>query len=275
MAKPTFDWIVRGQVSQREFFKQRASIRDLFEESCGIGDEGFWTTFTSDFHIDRILFLYTHANDPQPSGFVAIKQGYRCQSDQDRPGYANCSYRNADTWYIELICANNADGVKGKGGWLLDEVKRAAQAQGVNYITLSALPYVVTYYYQKGFKVTMDPKCYEPQELSKLASTIRAHVASGAYAKKAKGDPLDAPFHDPKFVKFLTAAIARGFTQNRHMLEGRYVGQEQKRKLMNARDGIYMTLCLKNRTMEIEPTPPPLRRSARLAKPSQTGTGKL
>lgn len=276
MVTPLFKWIVRHQVSRREFFKYRQAIREWFEESCGIGDDGFWKGFIADFHIDRLLFLYLDESDTKPVGFVAIKQGYRCVPDPKRAGYSVCSYKNSDTWYIELICAHNADGIKGKGGWMLDEVKRAAKASHIDYITLSALPYVITYYYQKGFQVTMDPKCYEPQALTTLAEDLRQHVASGQYAKKAKGDPLQAPFRDPKFVKFLLEAIARGFTRNRQKLRNTYLAKDEQKEVMNAVDGVFMTLCLRNQTMELEPVKArkskskvsnqPLRRSARLSR---------
>lgn len=273
MVQPVFKWIVRGKVSQREFFKHRQAIRERFEESCAIGDDGFWKGFISDIHIDRLLYVYLSKEDKTPVGFVAIKQGFRCVADPKREGYSLCSYRNSNAWYIELICADNTDGIKGKGGWMLDEVKRAAQAEGIDYLTLSALPYVVTYYYQKGFQVTMDPKCYEPQALTAIADELQKHIASGQYAKKAKGDPLQAPFRDPKFIKFLTEAVAHGLTRNRQKLGHAYLAEDERKVAMNAVDGVYMSLCLRNRTMEIQPvtrtrskSTQPLRRSERIKK---------
>ncbi len=248
MSAPTFQWYQRGLAPT--FDRTLAFIRDQFRETCGIGSHEFWQNFVDNDKINLILTLRTGPKQTV-TGFVAIKKGYRCIPDVTKPGFSICSYDHDDTWYIELICAQShqMDGIKGKGGWLLDEVRQKATSEGIQFITLSALPYVVTYYYDRGYRLSMDVNCKEPAELTMLAKRIREKMTEGKFGVP-NVEPLHQPFHDSDFIEFLKLAVTKGFTSNRHMFEGEYLAETQTDVEENAVDGVYMTLCLPKREFE-------------------------
>lgn len=167
---------------------------------------------------------------------MAIKEGYRCEKDPTTQK-VTCSYDHNDTWYVELVCSSG----KGVGLKMFTELKNRADMENISYITLSALPRVVMYYYDKlNFRFTMDRNCYEERKLSKIASALREHLTG----RRRQGLKTD-PFTDTVFVSFLIQAVSEGLGMSRNY------GQNC-RGARCAEDGVYMTLCLQDSTMNIE-----------------------
>ena len=261
-----FQWYNRAEMKALDFGRRLTAIAVNFQQSCNIGSDDYWRNFTRNNKITRLLELYTtsaNSSIPAWTGFVAIKEGYRCYPHPNRPGYAVCTYDNEDSWYVELICATShkEDGVKGKGAALLEEVKRQAIQEDKQYITLSALPYVIFYYYEKGYRLTMNVDCVEDAQLTEIASYIRQLMKTQGAFKYGEKD-VEAPFRDPIFVELLKRAVTLGLGANRQIIEGEEQGTCRPLERC-AEDGIFMTLCLREREFQLlaqQPnTPMPLQ----------------
>lgn len=274
-----FVWVERPRRgSHREFGQLLSKIRTEFGVICGIGSDSYWKRFQRDVHITMVVLLQTRADEHHPyqtTGFAAIKPGYGCRlaprlSTPQGAAFSICTYQHPTTWYVELICAKSgANGVSGQGGLLLNEVERVARENGAERLALSALPYVVMFYYQKGFRLTMDVSGHEDAKLKAMAESIRAHLQD--YRFKT----VDDAFESPEFVKFLRRAVTLGLGANRQVSR-----ETQGHKRFDcqyescAEDGVYMTLFLGDKEMQFTPAPPKPRRSARIAEQRQRSNNK-
>jgi len=236
----SFVWVTREQ-SRREFGEILRQIEYNFRRSCNIGQNHYWTNFVRNTGISRVLMLYDHN---EWTGFVAIKEGFQCFPDAKESGAAECTDTNP-SWYIELICAHSDGGIKGRGTAMIEEVTKAAQRFGMRFITLSALPYVIMWYYQLGFRLTLDVACSEPSELEQLAQLMRDKL------KRFRSD--QEAFEDEDFVNFLRRAVAYGLGAKRLKYKNASTGCDSVNKPEDcAGDGIYMTLCIPEKTFEIQ-----------------------
>jgi hypothetical protein len=240
-------WVVRGHNNHREFRQNLIDIHDAFKYTCSqVGTDEYWQTFMSNPNITRILKL-TNLSDNVWSGFVAIRDGYRCFPIPDKPGYSECSYGHK-SWYVELICADNSDGLQGRGSEMMQEVIRSAVEHGQQYVCLSALPYVIMWYYKQGFRLTMDASCVEPRDLQELASDIKRYL-------KIRGKPFvddKEVFEDKDFVNFLRKAVAHGLGANRMKYKNQMSGCDDILTETCAEDGVYMMICLEDKTFEFQ-----------------------
>lgn len=236
-----FLWVVRDPQNESDFFRLLNDIHKNFKGICNLGVASYWNNFKKSETISRILLL-KESGDAW-TGFAAIHDGYQCFPDLKEPGTAVCTDGNR-SWYVELICAKTDDGVKGRGSAMIDAIKRAAEADGREYVTLSALPYVVMWYYNQGFRLTLDSSCAEPPELTALAARIRDE-------RKRFTSDKDA-FSDPTFVTFLKRAVAFGLGANRHKYKNEMSGCDEKEPEDCASDGVYMTLCLPKKSFEFQ-----------------------
>jgi hypothetical protein len=233
-----FEWVERKSAG-RDFSSMLSKIEQEFQNECKLGTDDYWMNFRRNLSITRLLLMY---EDREWTGFVAIKEGYQCFPDRV-PGSGVCSGGHA-SWYIELICAKSSNTVKGRGSAMIGEVTRKAIEQGQEYVTLSALPYVIMWYYGLGFRLTMDTSCAEPAALTELAASIRQAKARFANDNEA--------FSNPEFLNFLRTAVTFGLGSRRMRSENLLpVGCNTLEEC--AVDGIYMTLCLPKKTMELSP----------------------
>lgn len=261
MSTFNFVWHTREK-ERREFSQLLMTIAFTFRDICGIGSNTFWKDFQANVKINRVLELYTAMDDNKEmdyrSGFVAIKEGYQCVPHPNRKGYALCTYGNPKTWYIDLICSKN-DMIKGKGVAMLEEVRREAIANNIEYITLSALPYVILYYAKVGFQLTMDTSCVEDTELHALSQKIMSNLKK--YQYKSINDPFEQ--NDEDFMNLLKLAVVNGLAHGRQSTGSFKV--DECDGVDCTTDGVYMTLCLPKKTYEFFGEPPSKRR--RLAPP--------
>ena len=251
-----FAWHTRAEEGNREFSRLLTSITFQFQNVCGIGDAKYWRNFTNNTKITRVLEIFSASDPTQPpsrTGFVAIKDGYQCRPHPNKKGYSMCSYNN-NSWYVELICSVS-DNVPGKGTALLTEVKNAAIKAGVEYITMSALPYVIFFYAKLGYQLTLDANCIENEQLKMMATRIRTRLRELNY--KSMDDPFER--RDEEFIEFLKMCVAQGLAYSRQESADHKSVDCQDEEC--AVDGIYMTLCLPKKTYEFNiwsqvPTPP-------------------
>jgi hypothetical protein len=241
-------------VGPEAFYQELVDVVRRFKTTCAIGTERYWKGLMRNQHLTHVVKCWNSASQDSASqdrgqrpwqseawkGFVLIKAGYQCFPDQKQAERAYCTYDNPEAWYIELICSM-ADGVKGRGQALIHEVVRQATAQGLRYLTLSALPYVIMYYYQLGFRLTLDTTGVEDPELSVLAAELRA-------AKKVFRTQREA-FEDEAFVHFLVKAVARGLSMKR------VYEKHNSNPLDDATDGIYMIMNLPKASLVLQRRP--------------------
>ena len=242
----SLQWIVRNNENGREFRQHLIDIHDNFKYVCNVGTDSYWQKFMNNYNISRILKLTNLSNNVW-SGFVAIKDGYRCFPDVEKPGYGKCTYKNK-SWYVELICADNSDGLLGRGSEMMQEVIRSAVEHKQEYVCLAALPYVIMWYYKQGFRLTMDASCVEPHDLTELASDIKRQI-------RIRGKPFanDAEvFEDRDFVNFLKKAVAHGLGANRMRHNGKMTGCDEDQPETCAEDGVYMMICLEDKSFEFQ-----------------------
>ncbi len=112
--------------------EQTPEFKQLLRQLCGqgFGADTFWDNLKFD------LVVVATCNEAQV-GFTLITKGFRIQEN-------NTIVQNADdSWYIELMCG------PGTGQPQMTFIKEAAKAQGVQWLSLSALYHKVTYYYEK------------------------------------------------------------------------------------------------------------------------------
>lgn len=238
------EWIVRTPENGRQFRQVLIDIHDNFKYTCNIGSDEYWQKFMNNHRITRILKLTT-LNNGVWSGFVAIKDGFQCFPAPDRPGYGMCTYKN-QSWYVELICADNSDDLPGRGSEMMQEVIRSAVEHEQKYLCLSALPYVIMWYYRQGFRLTMDTSCVQSAKLHDLAEDIRRRK------KRFAND--DEAFADPEFVNFLRVAVAQGLGANRLLYNGKQQSpcEADDGSEKCAQDGVYMMICLSDKSFEFQ-----------------------
>jgi len=229
-----FEWIVQSDVGRRDFLNLLGDIHQQFYETCELGDDRYWGRFRRDLTLTRILKYYDETEDGSRgpwTGFVAIRDGYQCFATPD-PSRAKCTLGN-ESWYIELICAVSGGG---RGPKLMAEVMEAGEDSNIRYLTLSALPRVMMWYHRLGFKFTLDTSCTEDQRLSDLADDLRR------VRRNSKGDDF---FDSSEMADFLRLAVASGLGMKRNR------GETCDDDVSCAEDGIYMVMCLPEKTMQV------------------------
>ena len=245
-----FEWTRRPHGSQREFYNLLNSIEIEFRyDHCNLGDAGYWRRLKQNLHITAAVEMFVmEGNRKDRAGFALIKEGFQCFPDPNNPGFSHCTYDNP-CWYVDLICTKS-EGMKGKGGLLLKEIEDQARAHGMKNVSLSAVPYVIMFYYNRGFRLTMDTRGVEDAQLSALASEIRGNMQQYRFKE------VDDAFKNPEFVKFLRVAVTKGLAATRQLERGKKPSDSFCEGADCAADGIYMTLSLDSPTFDFQPPPP-------------------
>lgn len=221
---------------------------------CNIGSSDYWEGIKINPDITHAFTLYGASQSkvrnarPALKAFALIKDGYSCsraQVQRDKGGrfvkrsadilkaksttsVAHCDVSHVGTWYIELFCA-----VEKQGGRLMDHVIQTAKKRGIQYITLSALPYVVNYYRNKyGFRLTLsDNKCQETDAMKRVADRH----------SKMMFDSVASALQSREFKPVLKQASAEGLAMKKNVDEHSCSSIQSC-----AEDGLFMVLCLKS-----------------------------
>jgi hypothetical protein len=125
-----------------------------------LGSNEYWDESMNPDKFDRMFVGMFKGN---VSGFILIVDGFRCIEGDD--GIVKCSYAHrSDTWYIDLICADET--CKGLGKELMEFCKKEAKTTNkIKYITLSAIERVISYYWKNhSFHISLTCKDDEKTE---------------------------------------------------------------------------------------------------------------
>jgi hypothetical protein len=131
-----------------------------------LGDNQYWDESMNPDKFDR---MFIGKFEGSVAGFILIVDGFRCVEEDD--GIVKCSYKHkSDTWYIDLICADERR--KGLGKELMDFCKKEAKTtKKIKYITLSAIERVISYYWRNhSFHISLT--CKKNKKTEKVLSDM-------------------------------------------------------------------------------------------------------
>ena len=174
-------------------------------------------------------------------GFCLLRRGKLCEKID--PPQCRVDERS---WYVEFVCTSKG---KGYGRIFFDEIHRRAMELGKEYITLSALPDVIMFYRNLGYKLTLDLSCMESPEISAIADTVRTEINRRKAVHESLPTSIDEMLLDRPFNELLLASLRENLSAVRLR------GSECKDAKDCVEDGIYMIICIPKQRMEIQPRP--------------------
>ena len=152
---PTLVTITEGDLVHA-FIDKIAATRGLPFCKVSLGNKQYWKTVcNTKFH--RVIA--SHTTDGVYTGFALIDAGVLCTRD-------GCKKSDQAGWKIELICSHARMGTT-----IMQEIKRQAILERMSYISLSALPEVITYYGRHGF-VIGDMECIQAGSSDRILRTL-------------------------------------------------------------------------------------------------------
>jgi hypothetical protein len=217
-------WAYRGDPN-RHFRKLKVEISDFSftHGKCSILNADLLRAqLESDSSISHLMVA---RNGNLTQGYAIFKNGYQ-RTESKQP-----------VWYIDFFCAQ---GDKGLGTRMMQEITDQAQSRGVSFITLHALPHAIVFYLKQNFQFVINVGCSTPSDLADLAARIRAKISYF--------DPPGAAFEDEQFVAFLRLIVHYQLT--RCQQEGTCADQAKPEDY--TKSGVYMTLCLPSREFEVD-----------------------
>jgi Acetyltransferase (GNAT) domain len=234
-----FEWIEWSRDHPAAFNRALSSIllTDYDALGCDRGDENYWEGVKNDAHPSSLthqpyLFIVNMTMNFRTVGFCLIRRGKLCTVNAKKT--AVCKYP-IDAWYIEFICSEKG---KGFGKKLMNEIHRRATLSGIKYISLSALPEVIMFYHQLGYKLTLNLECLEKKNISEVAETVRQELERRKQQRLSIPKDLDEMWNDPIFAQLVISSVQENLSSIQLRNEPCATDKEC------ARDGIYMLICL-------------------------------
>lgn len=247
-ALPTFEWKARGEPGFNRTIHQIVE-NYYYDLGCDVGNEFYWkeeiqkdaTSIapTSKYPITHVVLMFSGV---VVVGFSIIRAGKLCVAPEDETEDRAVCKANQRSWYIEFICSAKG---RGFGATLMGEIQRAAMERGVEYICLSALPSVIMFYHNLGYKLTLNLECLEQPRITELAAEIRADIKRRKDAGMPQLREVDEMLADPTFNELLIHAVREKLSTIRNR------GEECKDTKSCVEDGVYMLMCLPKKQMEL------------------------
>lgn len=190
-SKIQFRWISR-QEDKKEFMSVTRKIKNRFDTMCKHMIQRSYFTKTMLPHADMIVVAEKH----QKWERIGRRQQQRDVVDtvsssprMEMQGFMLIQQKGKDILFIDLLCS------RGVGRALLDNVVEFAKENKINFITLHALPYVINYYRNFGFRVNRNPRsCSDDKRFTELYNSSM---------EKKKFATIDESLEDKAFVSVI------------------------------------------------------------------------
>jgi hypothetical protein len=232
-----YEWYARGE---RGFNRELARCIDTYrlQLDCSLGSDSYWDSIKNEADkvdqkqpIVHVVTMLTR-DTMDVIGFSIIRKGKICTE-------RGCNYYD-DAWYIEYICTSKG---KGFGQQFMTQIHLRATELGIKNITLSALPYVITFYHNLGYRLTFDANCIENERISRLAQNVKDELKKRkALGQKIPTETEDLLAQEP-FASLIIESLKRNLGSTQIAKRGCSSNTEC------AEDGFYMVICLQKREM--------------------------
>lgn len=216
---------------------------------CDRGNDEYWNQVLADAAAppetleQPFLFvvLMKRSDNDKVVGFAVLRRGKLCHAPRTRRSRPVCTYP-VRSWYVEFVCtARN----QGYGRTFMTELHRRALQLGVEYITLSALPEVIMFYHNLGYKLTLNARGVEHPRLSAVADQVRQEIQRRKHAGERLPSNVDEMLAEAPFNALLVESLRQ------HLSSVELRGDTATTARERAEDGVYMVLCLPRHHMEL------------------------
>lgn len=264
-----FDWKPKGG---RGFSRALDHImHDYFYAlQCQRGGEEYWQQVRQDALSPEALpqpfeyIVLMSLKDTQTVvGFCLLRRGKVCTLVPHTPvrktttAAVQCHYPPR-SWYVEFVCSAKGHGF---GRALMEEIHSFAQTLGLDYITLSALPEVIMFYHDLGYRLTLNVDGHEAPAISAVAQRVRAELAQRkARARTHPEEPLRLPANVNEMLAEAPFNELLLESMRQHLSMTRLRGDDCKTNHDCLQDGVYMILSVPRQEMELvtlTASPPP------------------
>lgn len=241
----TYEWISQTDKARFRRELQNCPKDYIHQLDCKIGGEFYWNNILNEFKnpvIQPILYVVKMTTDDETRellGFCLIRKGKLCRIGSNNVPV--CEYYD-DAWYIEYICTKQGQGY---GRKFITHIHNTAIDSGIKNITLSALPYVIPFYYGLGYRLTFDTSCMESAEISSLAAELRAEIKRRISAGEKIPIDVEDLLKDDAFSKLILACLRQNLSTRK--LDGADCDSNSS----CAEDGLYMIICLGKREASV------------------------
>lgn len=184
-----FQWISREEESKK-FRSVTQKIKNRFDSMCKDMIRRSYFTKTMLPHADYIVV----AERPRSSSHNTRRRREKPNTQTDKPsmdidGFMLVQQKEEDILFIDLLCA------RGVGKALLNHAVQYAKEHNIGFITLHAIPYVINYYRNFGFRINKNPRaCSDDKRVAKLY---------GPKTEKKKFATIDESLQDKAFVSVI------------------------------------------------------------------------
>ena len=213
---------------------EKYSFLDTASDICNnLGSDAYWTYMRKKISNFEVRVARDWKKTIQ--GFVIYEKGYRCTKNNE--GVINCNKKHIDTWYIQLICAK----IQGLGKILMEDFITEAWRAKQQFITLSAIRIKISYYAKFHFKVALG--CQEDEEITNIVQQMQKCYTTQKESTCEETLKIE-------WSKIVNSGMASANLKKKHneKMEASnkvpIITKDEKKKMEEAEDGIYMTLCL-------------------------------